>query len=317
MTSDDRIFITGGTGFVGTEIQKALKGHQLQILVRKGDVGPRNPDATYVTGDVTDAASLKGTMEGCKTVIHLVAIITEEGGATFDKVIREGTENAVAEAKRAGVEHFILMSALGVRNDPNYPYFYAKYRAEEAVKQSGIPYTIFRPSIIFGPKDGFINQLADLVRGAPVVPIAGTGRSLFQPVSVSEVARSFVWAVDNTASYGQTYELGGPDVLSYDDIIDIIQKQIGTSKKKAHLPAGLVGGVVALSSPLPKKLRPPVTKDQLKMLDIDNCTDYVRHRGTRWTPATSIAGWDRIPDRKIAHRLDTPLPGLDSSPMMP
>ncbi len=256
MTSDDRIFITGGTGFVGTEIQKTLKGRKLQVLVRKGDVGPRNPDATYVTGDVTDAASLKGTMEGCKTVIHLVAIITESDGATFDKVIRQGTENAVAEAKRAGVEHFILMSAMGVRNDPAYPYFFAKYRGEQAVKESGIPYTIFRPSIIFGPKDGFINQLADLVRSAPVVPIAGSGKSLFQPVSLSEVARSFAWAIDNPESYGQTYELGGPDILSYNDIIDIIQKQIGTSKKKVHIPAGLVGGVVALSSPLPKNLRP-------------------------------------------------------------
>ncbi len=273
MTSDDRIFITGGTGFVGTEIQKTLKGRNLQVLVRKGDVGPRNPDATYVTGDITDAASLKGTMEGCKTVIHLVAIITESDGTTFDKVIRQGTENAVAEAKRAGVEHFILMSALGVRNDPAYPYFFAKHRGEQAVKESGIPYTIFRPSIIFGPNDGFINQLADLVRSAPVVPIAGSGKSLFQPVNVSEVARSFVWAVDNPESYGQTYELGGPDILSYDDIIDIIQKQIGTSKKKVHIPAGFVSGVVALSSPLPKNLRPPVTKDQLKMLDIDNCTD--------------------------------------------
>lgn len=273
MTSDDRVFITGGTGFVGTEIQKALKGHPLTVLVRKGDVGQRNPAATYVTGDVTDAASLRGTMDGCPTVIHLVAIIAEEGSATFDKVIRQGTENAVAEAKRAGVEHFILMSALGVRNDPRYPYFYAKHQAEEAVKQSGIPYTIFRPSIIFGPNDGFINQLADLVKSAPVVPIAGSGRSLFQPVSVSEVAQSFAWAVDHPESYGQTYELGGPDILSYDEIIDLIQKQLGSKKKKAHLPAGLVSGVVSLSSPLPKSLRPPVTKDQLKMLDIDNCTD--------------------------------------------
>ncbi len=272
MTDDDRIFITGGTGFVGTEIQRALKGHKLKLLVRPGAAGPRNPDAVYVTGDVTDVASLRGAMDGCTTVIHLVAIITEDGDATFDTVIRQGTENVLAEAKRAGVQHFILMSALGVRNDPAYPYFQAKYGAEEAVRQSGIPYTIFRPSIIFGPRDGFINQLADLVRGAPVVPIAGNGRSLFQPVSVAEVARSFAWAVEHAESHGQTYDLGGPDILTYDEIIDIIQRQLGTSKRKVHLPAGLVSSVVTLSSPLPEKLRPPVTKDQLKMLEIDNCT---------------------------------------------
>lgn len=273
MTNTDPIFITGGTGFVGTEIQKALKGRNLKVFVRQGSVGQRNPDATYVSGDVTDETSLRGTMDGCKTVIHLVAIIAEAGDATFDAVIRQGTENAIAEAKRAGVEHFIFMSALGVRNDPNYSYFDAKFRGEAAVKESGIPFTIFRPSIIFGPNDGFINQLADLVRSAPVVPIAGNGRSLFQPVSVTEVARSFAWAVEQEAPRGQTYELGGPDILTYDEIIDIIQKQLGTSKRKAHLPTRLVKGVVTLSSPLPSRVRPPVTIDQLKMLDIDNCTD--------------------------------------------
>jgi NADH dehydrogenase len=272
MANDDQIFITGGTGFVGTEIQKALKGRDLELLVRKGTVGPRNPDADYVTGDVTDAASMRGAMDGCKTVVHLVAVIAEDGDATFDSVIRQGTENVVAEARAAGVQHLIFMSALGVRNDPSYPYFHAKFRAEEAVKQSGISHTIFRPSIIFGPNDGFINQLADLVRGAPVVPVAGNGRSLFQPVSVFEVARSFRWAVDHPDARGMTYELGGPDILSYDEIIDIIQKQLGTSKRTVHIPAGVVSGVVTLSSPLPAKLRPPVTKDQLKMLEIDSCT---------------------------------------------
>jgi uncharacterized protein YbjT (DUF2867 family) len=269
---DDRIFITGGTGFVGTEIQKAFKGQKLKLLVRPGTVGQRNPDAVYVPGDVTDVASLRGAMDGCTTVIHLVAIISEDGNATFDTVIRQGTENVLTEAKRAGVQHFILMSALGVRNDPAYPYFQAKYGAEVAVKQSGVPYTIFRPSIIFGPRDGFINQLANLVRKAPVVPIAGNGRSLFQPVSINEVARSFVWAVDHPESRGQTYELGGPDILTYDEIIDIIQRQLGSSKRKVHFPASLVNGVVTLTSPLPARLRPPVTKEQLKMLDIDNCT---------------------------------------------
>jgi NADH dehydrogenase len=273
MTESQPIYITGGAGFVGNAIQKALKGHDLRLLVRQGAVGQRNPAATYVVGDVTDAASLMGPMDGCAKVIHLVAIIEEDGEATFDRVIRQGTENVIAEAQRAGIEHFILMSAMGVRNDPRYAYFVAKYRAEEAVKASGIPWTIFRPSIIFGPGDGFINQLADLVRSAPVVPIVGDGQSLFQPVSVKEVARSFAWAVDHPESIGKTYELGGPDILTYDEIIGLIQNQLGTSKRTIHLPAGLMRGVVSATSPLPARLRPPVTIDQLKMLEIDNCTD--------------------------------------------
>lgn len=273
MSDRGRIYLTGGTGFVGTAVQRALKGRSLTLLVRPGAVGPKNPDATYVVGDVTDAASLAWSMNGCSTVIHLVAIIAEDGDATFDRVIRQGTENVVAEAQRAGVQHIILMSALGVRNDPRFPYFLAKHRAEEAVRQSGIPWTIFRPSIIFGPGDGFIVQLADLVRTAPVVPIAGDGSAKFQPVSVSDVADAIAWAVDNDAAIGKTYELGGPDVLTYDQIIAIIQKQLGTSRRTIHLPEGLVRAVVAVASPLPKSLRPPVTADQLAMLEIDNCTD--------------------------------------------
>lgn len=273
MPGDETIFLTGGTGFVGTAIQKALQGHPLRLLVRKGTVGPRNPAATYIAGDVTDAASLAGTMDGCSTLIHLVAIIEEIGDATFDRVIRQGTENVLDEAQRAGIDRVILMSAMGVRDDPRYHYFFAKHQAEEAVRQCGLPWTIFRPSIIFGPGDGFINQLAGLVRSAPVVPIAGDGQSLFQPVSVGEVAKSFAWAVEHPASIGQIYELGGPDILTYDEIIELVQKQLGTSKKTIHIPTGLVRGVIEASSPLPKRLRPPVTVEQLKMLEIDNCTD--------------------------------------------
>lgn len=274
MPTNNRVFITGGTGFVGAAVQKALAHHPLTLLVRKGDTGPRNPNATYIIGDVTDTESLAGTMDGCTTVIHLVAIIEEHGDATFDRVIRQGTANVAAEARRAGVEHFILMSALGARNDPHYRYFLAKYRAEEAVKHSGVPWTIFRPSIVFGPGDGFINQLADLVRIAPIVPIAGDGQSLFQPVNVQEVAASFAWAVDHPESIGQTYDLGGPDILTYDEIIALVQRQLGASKRTVHLPVGLVRTVVTLSSPLPRKLRPPVTNEQLKILDIDNCTAH-------------------------------------------
>ncbi|MEZ4529766.1 MAG: NAD(P)H-binding protein [Thermomicrobiales bacterium] len=272
MPTNGSIFITGGTGFVGSNVQNALHGRQLTLLVRNDAVRPHNQGVACVTGDVTNANSLRGTMEGCATVVHLVAIIAEEGEATFDRVIRQGTEHVVAEARRAGVEHIIFMSALGVRNDPDYPYFAAKFQAEEAVRQSGIPFTIFRPSIMFGPNDGFINQLADVVRGFPVIPVVGTGRSLFQPVSVTEVARSVAWAVGHKASFGQTYDLGGPDILTYDEILDLVQRQLGTSRRKIHLPAGLVRSVVKASSPLPKRLRPPVTIDQLKMLDIDNCT---------------------------------------------
>lgn len=274
MSDDDRIFITGGTGFVGTAIQKTLKGRPLTMLVRRGATGPRNPNAVYVPGDVTEPSTLAGAMDGCRTVIHLVAIIEEQGNATFDRVIRQGAEHVVAEARRAGVEHMVLMSALGTRDDPRYPYFLAKFRAEQTVRQSGIPWTIFRPSIVFGPGDGFASQLAGLVRSAPIVPIAGDGNTRFQLVSVNEVADAVAWAAGHAESHEQVYELGGPDILTYNQIVALLQQTLGTHKRTVHLPAGLISTVVMLSAPLPKWLRPPVTRDQLRMLEIDSCTGH-------------------------------------------
>ncbi|MGH2560431.1 MAG: SDR family oxidoreductase [Thermomicrobiales bacterium] len=270
-----RIFITGGTGFVGGNLRQALSGRPLRLLVRDpaGQELP-GPDVELATGDVTRPDSLRGALDGCDTVIHLVAIIAESGGATFDGVIRQGAANVLAEAKAAGVRHFVLMSAIGARDDPAFPYLKAKWDAEQAVKASGIPWTIFRPSVIFGPGDGFINVLADLVRGYPIIPVVGSGESKFQPVAVGEVAQAYVRAVDDPAVAGQTYELGGPEILTYEGMLDIIAAKLGKRKRKVHLPVGLMRPVVSLSKPLPKRLRPPVTEEQLKMLALDNCTDH-------------------------------------------
>jgi uncharacterized protein YbjT (DUF2867 family) len=165
------------------------------------------------------------------------------------------------------------MSALGVRHDPAFPYFEAKWQAEQAVKAAGIPWTIFRPSVIFGHGDGFINTLADLIRKAPIIPVVGSGQTKFQPVFVKEVAECFVKALDDPATAGQTYELGGPDIQTYEQLLDTIATKLGKQNRKVHVPVGLMKPVVKLAKPLPKSLRPPVTEEQLKMLAIDNCTD--------------------------------------------
>ena len=270
-----RVLVTGGTGFVGRTIIRALCDRPIRVLAREAGEAARLQSANVeaVAGDVTEAESLRGTMDGCDAVIHLVAIIEEEGGATFDRVIRGGTVNVVREARRAGVQRLLHMSALGARNDPRYGYFEAKWQAEQAVEQSGIPWTIFRPSIIFGPGDGFVTLLAKLIKSAPVIPVVGAGRSLFQPIAVEEVADAFVRALDDPATAGHTYELGGGKIYTYEELLDAVAKQLGAGKSKMHVPVGLMKGVVALSSPLPKALRPPVTSEQLKMLAIDNATN--------------------------------------------
>ena len=271
-----RILLAGGTGFVGSTLRRALAGHQIRLLVRDRATyqSLESDTVELVEGDITDSASIRGAADGCSTVINLVAIIEESGKRTFDLVIRQGTEHLVNEAKRVGgVDHFIQMSALGAVHNPRYGYMNAKWQAEQAVKNSGIPWTIFRPSIIFGPGDGFINVLAGLVRSSPIIPVVGSGMSKFQPVAVEEVAEAFARAVTDPATIGQTYELGGGKIYTYEELLDVIAAKLGKRKRKVHVPVGLMMPVVILSKPLPKALRPPVTEEQLKMLALDNCTD--------------------------------------------
>jgi NADH dehydrogenase len=270
-----RIFITGGTGFVGRNIIQALGDRPLRVLVRDQADGVRvaASNGEVVIGDVTRPESLRGQLDGCEAVIHLVAIIEEHSGATFDSVIRGGTINVVREAQRAGVRRLLHMSALGTRNDPRFGYFEAKWQAEKAVERSGIPWTIFRPSVIFGPGDGFITTLAKLIKTAPVIPVVGAGRSLFQPLAARELAAAFARALDDPATAGHIYELGGGSTYSYEELLDVLSRRLSVSKRKVHVPVWLMKLVVRLSAPLPRALRPPVTSEQLKMLAIDNATE--------------------------------------------
>lgn len=270
-----RVFLTGATGFVGRNILSAIGDRPIRVLVRDLRRGPAlaGPNIEIVEGDVTKPETLRGVMDGCEAAIHLVAIISEEGGATFDSVIRQGTVNVVHEANRADVARIIHLSALGTRNDPRYGYYEAKWQAEQAIKQSGIPWTIFRPSVIFGPGDEFITTLAGLVKLAPVVPVVGSGKSAFQPISVGEVATAVALALTDPSTASQIYELGGGKIYTYEEMIDAIAGQLDLAKPKIHVPAALMKLIVRLAQPLPPKLRPPVTYEQLKMLAIDNVSE--------------------------------------------
>ncbi len=271
-----RIFLTGGTGFVGSAIRTALRDRPLRLLVRDRARAAElaSDQVELVEGDVTREETLRGAMDGCESVIHLVAIIAEQGGATFDGVIRQGTVNVVDAAKRAGIRRYLQMSALGAMHDPAYGYLEAKWQAEQAVQAAGIPWTIFRPSVIFGPGDEFITTLARLVRLAPVIPVVGSGQSKFQPVAVDEVANAFQRALDDPATAGRILELGGGKIYGYEEMLDVIAATLGTKKPKGHVPVRLLMPIVRLSKPLPSALRPPVTEEQLKMLALDNCTDH-------------------------------------------
>jgi uncharacterized protein YbjT (DUF2867 family) len=271
---EGRIFITGATGFVGSNLRAALGDRPVRLLVRDAtkDERLRRPTVELVEGDVTRPDSLRGTMDGCQSVIHLVGIIEETGSGSFDAIIRRGTENVLAEARRAGIGHFVHMSAMGATDDSAFPYLQAKWKAEEAVRSGTIPWTIFRPSVIFGPGDGFINPLALLVK-LPLTPVVGDGQSRFMPVAVAEVSEIFAATPGRRERHGQTYELGGGKIYTFTQMLDAIGNELGKHHPRVKVPVPLISAVVALSNPLPPALRPPVTGEQLKMLKISNTTD--------------------------------------------
>jgi uncharacterized protein YbjT (DUF2867 family) len=274
-----RIAITGGTGFVGRNVARALLAadHEV-VLVARGSrsVAPRE-GVSVARGDVVSGEGLETGLRGCDAVVHLVAIIREKGKQTFDAVIRRGTENLVSAARAAGVGRIIYVSAIGADPDPRFPYLFAKWSAEHAVRGSGVDFTTLRPSIMFGTGDGFFTTVAGLVRfSIPVIPVAGDGLALFQPISVEDVARCIVLSISRQPAMREI-EIGGPEQLTYDEIIDIVHDAIGAGMRiKVHVPvAALLPAAMVMDKVL---ANPPVTPVQLRMLARHNITriDSVR-----------------------------------------
>lgn len=277
-TSGRTVLLIGGTGYVGDAMRRRLRdaGRQVKLLVRSGDTASYERDGfTTAHGDITDTNSLVRAMDGVDAVINLVAVIREKGDATFERLNYQGSVNVVDAARQAGVGRIIQMSALGAGNLPDFPYHFTKWRAENYVKDAGLTWTIFRPSIVFGPGDKyqFLTALADVVKQAPVIPVVGDGRSRFQPVHLNDVSDAFERALsDPDTTAGQTYELGGPEVVTYEEILDEVALALGKKKPKVHVPVALMMPAAAVMGAIPF-IEAPVTTEQLKMLKIDNTTE--------------------------------------------
>jgi NADH dehydrogenase len=272
-----RVAVTGGTGFVGIHTVRALKaaGHEVVIVARGSTRQPRGERVTFVKADLTSAPKLADAFAGCDAVVHLVAVIQEHGRQTFDRVNREGTERVIEAAKQAKVGHLLHQSALGADPEPKYPYLLSKWAGEQAVRASGAPYTVLRPGLIFGPGDGFFTLLTRMMRLSPVIPIAGNGRTLFQPISVDDVTRCITLALERGPAT-RIIEIGGPDQLSYEEIIRTIKAALGMHRFIVRVPVPMM---VPPAFIMEKILRhPPVTRDQLRMLGRNNITrvDSVR-----------------------------------------
>jgi uncharacterized protein YbjT (DUF2867 family) len=278
-----KVLVTGGTGFVGREVVRQLHeaGHSIRLLARSRN-SPRAQEAIsrYGTdvhpGDVLDAASLDGAVNGMEAVIHLVGIISEVGESTFENVHTRGTRSIVTAARQAGARRFVHMSALGARPNAASRYHQTKWAAEELVRHSGLDFTIFRPSLIYGPQDEFINLFARMIRLSPVVPLIGNPRARFQPIPVEAVALAFATSAGEPKSIGQTYDLCGPEALTLSEIVGQIMDLVQRRRLRLQVPPILARcQAVLLEFVCRRVLRKasPLNCDQLIMLREDNVGD--------------------------------------------
>ena len=268
-----KIFIAGGTGFVGGHVIRELlaRGHELRLLVHRRS--PALDGAEQVEGDITSLESFETAAEGCNAVINLVGIIREfpSRGITFDRLHLQGTKNMLAAAQKSGIKRYLQMSALGTRADAVSDYHKSKFLSEELVRSSGLEWTIFRPSLIYGPEDAFINMLAEQLRLLPMIPVIGNGKYRLQPIHSDDVARCFSMALEMPDTVGHCYELCGNDRLKYIDLLDAVAEAIGKPEPiKIRLPLMLMIPVVRL---LQRFSSFPVTMDQLLMLLEENICD--------------------------------------------
>ena len=263
------ILVTGGTGFVGPKIVHKLRtdGQDVRCLVRDRSRGREVAawGAELVEGDVTDRASLDRAAAGCDVVIHLVAILVGPR-EDFERVMEQGTRNVVDAAEAAGVRRFVLMSALGVSDETRdlVPYYRAKWEMERAVRESGLEHVILRPSFVLGPEGGVLDQLTKLARLAPVTPIVGSGKRRLQPIWVDDVAAYFAAAVDEPAAANRTFELGGPDAVTWNEFWERLKRSRGIRRPSVHVPTSILRVQATVFERLPN---PPVTRDQLTMLE--------------------------------------------------
>ncbi|HYN10438.1 MAG TPA: NAD-dependent epimerase/dehydratase family protein [Vicinamibacterales bacterium] len=266
-----RVFITGATGFVGPAIANAIvgAGHDVRVLERtpgaSRNAGVRCREA--VQGDVTDSESLRRGVRDIDVVVHLVAI-RQGKPEQFERVVVGGTRNLLGAAKEAGVRRFVLMSALGVSEQTKdlIPYYHAKWTNEQDTSGSGVEHVIFRPSFIFGRGGGILPTFRNLAKVAPVTAIIGTGEQKIQPIWVDDVAAYFAQAIDKPEAANRTFDLGGPDVVSWNEFWQRLRAVLGIRRRPTmHVPTALMRIPATVTERLPGNI--PLTRDLLKMLE--------------------------------------------------
>jgi NADH dehydrogenase len=268
------ILITGGSGFVGSNLIPELIQNNFKVrCLVLNDIEVKKVEqykVKTVVGNVANPKSLIHAMDGVDTIIHMVAILREHGRATFEGVNVHGTNNMIQEARDSGVKRFIHIGILGANKDPKYRYLHSKWLGMKAVEESGLDYTILKPSVMFGPQAGFIEALMRSIKMFPLLaPIAGSGKTLLQPIWVKDVAKCIVKAAKGE-KIGQSCEIGGPEHFTYEQVMDIVMAAAGIKRTKIHIPIALMRPVVTIMDKLSSD--PPITRDELDALGLNNVT---------------------------------------------
>jgi uncharacterized protein YbjT (DUF2867 family) len=267
------ILVAGGTGFVGSTVVHALRAAELpvRVLARRPEKQEhlRAWGCEVVQGDMTDPDSLRRAADGCESVVHLVAILLGSRDA-FERIMVQGTRDLVEAAKGAGAKRIVLLSALGAEEGREVaPYYHAKWEEEQAVKYSGLEHAIFRPSFVFGSDGGILPQQIRIVRYSPVTPILS--RHLLQPIWVDDVAAFVTKAVEAGEAANRTFDLGGPDRLSWAELHALIRRTLGKRRLAFTMPPALLKAGATVGQVLPPLKG---ARSAVEMLDLgDNVCD--------------------------------------------
>jgi uncharacterized protein YbjT (DUF2867 family) len=274
------ILITGATGYIGRHLVSRLvsQGERPRCLVRDTQraAGILPADKVdFVQGNTTQPDSLGAAMQGVVTVVHaafLTADRKQSAGNHYQETNVQGTANVIKAAQDAGVKRIIEMSGLGTKPDKPGSYMQGRYLAEKMLKESGLDWTIIQPSVLFGKDAPFIKGLSELIRTAPVVPLIGGGKIMFQPIYVEDVVTVVIKVLEDPArTTGKTYTIGGPEYYSFTQIIDALLRAMHKTRSKVYAPTPLVGiGAAVMEAVLPK---PPLTRAAMTLFSFDNTTD--------------------------------------------